>query len=87
MPRRAGDDPIQTCTRGTGSRNGHSVWYAVVAPADGTISVSTAGSTYDTVVSAHTGRCDRLGAIACNDDHGDLTSEIIFFRSRPRRAT
>ncbi len=75
---RAASDPLQACTRSGAARNGNSVWYTLLAPANGTVAVSTAGSAYDTVLSAYTGRCGTLGAVACNDDRGDAASEVTF---------
>ncbi len=72
-------DPSQACTRGGAAQNGRSVWYRLVAPADGTVSLSTAGSTYDTVLSAYIGACGGLAAVACNDDAaGDVRSATTF---------
>ncbi len=65
-------DPAQSCAFGS-----HGVWYAVVAPADGVLHVSTAGSSYDTVLSAYTGTCGALTEVGCNDDAAfDLTSDL-----------
>ena len=71
-------DPVQACgaTQGT---NANSVWYMLTAPSTGTVTVSTAGSTYDTVLSAYTGSCAALAPVACNDDvNGGLQSAIGF---------
>ncbi len=72
----AGGDPVQACT--TSGRNGHSVWYRLIAPGDGVLTVSTAGSSYDTVVSVHTGSCGALAAVACGDDGAGLQSQLAF---------
>jgi hypothetical protein len=76
------DDPIQSCVS---SQNSNSVWYSFTSPADTTIQASTAGSTYDTVLSAYAGACGALDGtdIACNDDlfsnsFVSLQSEITF---------
>jgi hypothetical protein len=72
-----GDDPLLACTP-TGGRNANSVWFQVEAPADGTISVDTAGTAYDTVVAAFTGACGGLGPAGCNDDAGGLQARLTF---------
>jgi hypothetical protein len=63
------DDPTPGC--GTGS-DGATVWYSFVATDNRTIQVSTAGSSYDTVVSVWEGSEAQCGAlatqVACNDD-------------------
>jgi hypothetical protein len=64
----AAADPVQDCTGGTTTANSNSVWYRFTAPTDGTVVVSTEGSDYDTVLSAYTGTCDALAAVACADD-------------------
>ncbi len=71
-------DPVQSCT---GSRNSNTVWYAVVPPQDGIVTFDTCGSTYDTVVTASTGTCSSLSALACNDDVGSI-SGCGFLQSR-----
>ena len=66
-------DPVQC----TGTANARTVWYRVVAPADGTLHVQTFGSTYDTVLSIDTGTCDALQEVGCNDDSASLQSEVF----------
>ena len=65
-------DPNQSCVFPTALPN--SVWYSFTPPADGIVSVDTAGSDYATVVSAHTGACNpidhALTEVACQDDDG-----------------
>ena len=58
-------DPVQSCTQ---TQNASSVWYSVVAAVDGTLRADTAGSDYDTVLTAYTGTCGVLTEVACNDD-------------------
>jgi hypothetical protein len=62
----AASDPLST-TCGSG-RNNASVWYRFDPPSDGTLTVDTFDSDYDTVVTAHTGTCGALTEAACNDD-------------------
>lgn len=58
---------------GTAS-NSPAVWYRYTAPRAGTLSISTCGSSYDTVLSVYSATsCPTLGQqIACNDDAGGL---------------
>ncbi|MEI7488493.1 MAG: T9SS type A sorting domain-containing protein [Chryseobacterium sp.] len=52
---------------------GDNVWFSVVVPASGSITVETKGVTgsglLDTVLSAHSGTCGSLTSIGCNDDN------------------
>lgn len=57
------------------------VWYRVMASANGPLTISTDGSAYDTVLAVFDGS-ETCGAIqtelGCNDDHaGLLTSEVV----------
>ncbi|MFP3594137.1 T9SS type A sorting domain-containing protein [Chryseobacterium sp. SIMBA_038] len=51
---------------------GDNVWFSVVVPASGSITVETKGVTgsglLDTVLSAHSGTCGSLTSVGCNDD-------------------
>jgi hypothetical protein len=69
-------DPIPSCAL----QSRQSVWYQFTAPSDGTVSVDTQGSTFDTVLAAYTGGCavPLEVAGACNDDHKSLQSRIVF---------
>jgi uncharacterized protein DUF1566 len=66
------DDPVQSCAGGR-AHGAQSVWYRFTASAAGPFVVDTAGSTYDTVLSAYTGTCGALAEVACNDDAGETT--------------
>lgn len=46
----------------------HSVWFTYTARADGVVTASTAGSGYDTTLSAHTGTRGALTQVGCNDE-------------------
>jgi hypothetical protein len=73
-----------------GDSGGGSVWYQWQAPSNGTVTVTTAGSDYDTLLSVYTGTgvnnltvVQQLdGTPGKNDDvdnpGGDLTSRVIF---------
>ncbi len=73
----APSDPTLGCGAGV-PQPGHSVWYSLVAPGTGTLTVDTFGSNYDTVLAAFTGTCGGLSAVpgGCNDDNGGLQSAI-----------
>ncbi|MCS6806271.1 MAG: right-handed parallel beta-helix repeat-containing protein [Acidobacteriota bacterium] len=74
---RSDDDPLQSCTGSL--RNSNSVWYRFTPSTSGTVTADTAGSNYDTVLSAHIGSCGALSEVACDDDSGPgLTSQIRF---------
>jgi hypothetical protein len=63
-----GFDPLPSC--GYMEYRGRSVWYTYEPPTDGTVTIDTTGSNYDTVVSVLTGGCASLTELpdACNDD-------------------
>jgi trimeric autotransporter adhesin len=54
------------------SSRGDNVWFSVVVPASGNVTVETKGvagsGLLDTVLSAHSGTCGSLTSVACNDD-------------------
>jgi len=59
---------------------GASVWWSWQAPLSGTVTLSTAGSSFDTILAAYTGNSvTGLTLIANNDDSVDVTSQISFF--------
>ena len=70
-------DPAPSC--GNHSR-GKSVWYRFTAPSNGTLTVNTFGSNYDTILAAYTGSCNSYTAVtgACNDDTSGAQSRISF---------
>lgn len=57
------------------------VWYSVVVPASGTITIETkavTGSTVtDTVLTAYTGSCGALTQVGCDDDAGDVNFSLL----------
>jgi hypothetical protein len=65
----------------TNSRAGsRSVWYQWQAPSNGTATVTTAGSGFDTVLGVYTGNSvDSLAVVGQNDDNSpDLSSGVVF---------
>lgn len=68
----SGDDPT-TCTAAVSN----TVWYQYTAPASFNLSLSTANSTYDTVLAVYTGSPGAFTQIVCNDDSaGTLQSNV-----------
>lgn len=65
-----------------GNAGGASVWWTWTAPSNLPVSISTAGSTYDTILAVYTGASlNSLAAVDCNDDRvsGEvLSSEVNF---------
>jgi hypothetical protein len=74
----AADDPIPSCVVSATPKGAKSVWFRLVSPVAGTVVVSTAGSTYDTVLSAFTGACGLVAPVGCNDDDGgEVTAALV----------
>jgi hypothetical protein len=73
-----GSDPVPSCA----ARRGKSVWYQFTPVSGGTVTATTIGSNYDTVLSAWTGSPGAFTEEACNDDWGisgtGLQSRISF---------
>ncbi|MCX8157379.1 MAG: immunoglobulin domain-containing protein [Verrucomicrobiae bacterium] len=69
-----------------GVPGGRSVWFAWTAPQDGLATVTTAGSTFDTVVAVYTGtRLMELEEVASNDDDPSQTNALtsrVWFQAR-----
>ena len=66
-------------------KDAKSVWFRLTSPLGGAIRISTVGSSYDTVLSVHTGSCDGLAPVGCDDDgSGDLDA-VLTFPSPPAR--
>ncbi len=62
-----------------GRTGGRSVWWRVVAPSSGTVTISTAGSSFDTVLAVYTGgSVSSLTRVASNDDFSGMTSQVTF---------
>jgi Tol biopolymer transport system component len=62
-----------------GAPAGRSVWYRWTAPASGTLSLDTSGSSFDTLLGLYTGSTvGDLSEVAVNDDAAsDLTSAVV----------
>jgi hypothetical protein len=75
------EDPLQTLGDCIDRQNGHSVWYRFTASGNTPLTAYTIGSSYDTVLSAHTGSWQMLTEVACNDDinnaQNNLSSKIV----------
>jgi hypothetical protein len=64
---------------GCGSGFGKSVWYVFSPAATMQVTVSTAGSNFDTILGVWTGGAlGGLTAVACNDDFTGTTSQVTF---------
>ncbi|MCC6766389.1 MAG: hypothetical protein IT293_17145 [Deltaproteobacteria bacterium] len=64
----AADDPTPSCVVTPNPKASKSVWFRLVSPLAGTLTLSTAGSDYDTVLAAFTGTCGAVAGVGCNDD-------------------
>lgn len=73
----ASDDPIPSCIVAPSPKSAKSVWFRITSPISGTVTLSTAGSSYDTVVAAYTGRCGLLASVGCNDDGGGDLAALL----------
>ena len=63
-----------------GNAGGHSIWFAWTAPATGSVTIDTAGSTFDTLLAAYTGTAvGSLTTVASNDDANGTTQSSITF--------
>src|SRR5205823_2202361 len=62
----ATSDPTPAC--GAGITKG--VWFSFTPIADGPVTISTCGSTFDTVLAVYTGSCGALSPVVCDDDYG-----------------
>ena len=63
-----------------GNPGGASIWWQWVAPANGSLSVDTAGSDFDTVLGVYTGNLiNILTEVASDDDAGPGTTSAVTF--------
>ena len=62
-----------------GNAGGHSIWYRWTAPAGGTVTIDTIGSSFDTLLAVYTGTAlTALTTIASNDDASGTQSRVTF---------
>ena len=62
-----------------GNQGGASVWYRWTAPANGSVTIDTVGSGFDTVLGVYTGSSvSALTEVAGNDDSSGLQSSVSF---------
>lgn len=73
----AAGDPIPSCVVTPSPKTAKSVWLRIVSAIAGTVTISTVGSDYDTIVSAHTGTCGTLAAVGCDDDTGGDLAAVL----------
>jgi hypothetical protein len=71
-------DPLPSCGAFGFATNGKDVWYSVVVPEAGTITIETQGNAglADTAIEAYSGTCGALVSISCNDDTTGLFSTL-----------
>jgi len=65
-------DQVPTCVTSFGK----GVWFTYTPAADGPITVSTCGSSFDTVLQVYTGNCQALTPVACNNDNGPACGAV-----------
>jgi sugar lactone lactonase YvrE len=63
-----------------GNSGGHSVWWSWTAPVNGTMTLNTFGSSFDTLLAVYTGSSvSALTPVVSDDDYGtNLTSLVVF---------
>jgi hypothetical protein len=59
-------DPAPVCQASFGK----GVWFTYTPSSSGTVTISTCGSDFDTVLAVYSGSCGALTPFACNDDNG-----------------
>ncbi len=71
-------DPVLACMWGNPSRSKgyRTMWYRLVAPVSGRVTLDTFNSRTDTVLSVYSGTCDDLIVQHCNDDFNGFTSQV-----------
>src|SRR5262249_53814432 len=65
-------DPAPPC----GEDVTKAVWFAYTPPRDGPVTISTCGSSFDTVLAVYTGDCNALSPVICDDDDGPSCSGV-----------
>ena len=56
------------CNPTNDNRTFRTAWYSYTAPSDGSVTISTAGSRYDTLIYVFTGAASQPTVVNCNDD-------------------
>jgi len=69
------------------STQGGDVWYMFTPTAAGTATITTCGSSFDSILDVFSGACGALTEVACNDDSCGLQSEVIDVPITNARAT
>jgi hypothetical protein len=65
-------DPLPTCQ----ATFGKGVWFKYTPTGNGLVTISTCGSSFDTVLQVYTGTCASLTPVVCNDDNGPACSGL-----------
>jgi uncharacterized repeat protein (TIGR03803 family) len=60
--------PTNNVTGSPDTRTFRTVWYTYTAPSNGSITITTAGSHYDTVIYVFTGSASQPSTVGCDDD-------------------
>ena len=69
--------------RHAGNSGGRSVWWTWTAPATGTVTFDTLGSTFDTLLAVYTGTSlSRLREVGSNDDANNGRQSVVRFAAR-----
>jgi hypothetical protein len=64
-------------------RGGASLWWSWTAPSAGTVTISTAGSNFDTLLAVYTGNAlNGLTVIAANDDAANAVTSAVSFTAQ-----
>ncbi len=71
-------DPILSCIFGTATKpSGYrTAWYELTPASTGTVTLTTEGTNYDTVLAVFAGSCEAPQALACSDDFRGLQSSV-----------
>lgn len=71
-------DPILGCmfNMGTNPRGFRTAWYSLTAGDTSAVTITTAGTQYDTVLGVYGGSCENLQQIACSDDVNGFQSSV-----------
>lgn len=75
-----GTDPVLSCMFGnpTNLRGYRTAWHVLVAGDTSTVTITTEGTDYDTVLGVFSGSCEVLQSLACSDDIRGFQSSVTF---------